>query len=60
MAVLWEQEADGLWEGLTGNYVRVYTAADAALGNALRPVQLTCLHADGMLGDLAPEGPHGQ
>jgi threonylcarbamoyladenosine tRNA methylthiotransferase MtaB len=60
MAVLWEQEAGGLWEGLTGNYVRVYTAADAALENALRAARLTCLHADGMLGDLAPEGPHGQ
>ncbi len=60
MTVLWEQEPDGLWEGLTGNYVRVYTAADAALANALRPARLTGLHADGMLGDLAPEGPHGQ
>jgi threonylcarbamoyladenosine tRNA methylthiotransferase MtaB len=60
LTVLWEQESEGLWEGLTGNYVRVYTAADAALGNALRPTRLTCLHADGMLGDLAPEGPHGQ
>jgi threonylcarbamoyladenosine tRNA methylthiotransferase MtaB len=60
MAVLWEQESGGLWEGLTGNYVRVYTAADAALGNTLRPARLTGFHADGMLGDLAPEGPHGQ
>jgi MiaB-like tRNA modifying enzyme len=60
MTVLWEQASGGFWEGLTGNYVRVYTAADAALENALRPARLTCLHADGMLGDLAPEGPHGQ
>jgi threonylcarbamoyladenosine tRNA methylthiotransferase MtaB len=60
MAVLWEQESGGLWEGLTGNYVRVYTAADAALENALRPARLTRLHADGMLGELAPEGLHGQ
>ena len=60
MAVLWEQESDGLWEGLTGNYVRVYTAADAALGNTLRPARLTCLHADGMRGELAPEDTHGQ
>ena len=60
MTVLWEQESVGFWEGLTGNYVRVYTAADAALANTLRPARLTGLHADGMLGDLASEGPHGQ
>ena len=49
--MLWEQKADGLWEGLTPNYVRVYTAADAALENRILPTRLTGLHADGMLGE---------
>jgi threonylcarbamoyladenosine tRNA methylthiotransferase MtaB len=57
--VLWEHKPDGLWEGLTGNYVRVYTAADAALENALRTTRLTGLHAGGMLGELVPEDANG-
>jgi threonylcarbamoyladenosine tRNA methylthiotransferase MtaB len=57
--VLWEHKSDGLWEGLTGNYIRVYTAADAALENALRTTRLTGLHAGGMLGELVPEDPNG-
>lgn len=52
-------ERGGAASGLTGNYVRVYTAADAALENTLRPVRLTSLHADGMLGVLEPEDPNG-
>jgi threonylcarbamoyladenosine tRNA methylthiotransferase MtaB len=57
--VLWEHESDGLWEGLTGNYIRVYTAADTALENTLRNTRLTGLRADGMLGELVPEDPNG-
>jgi len=52
--VLWEQESDGYWQGLTPNYIRVYTAADAGLENRLLPARLTGLHAEGMLGQLRP------
>jgi threonylcarbamoyladenosine tRNA methylthiotransferase MtaB len=54
LPVLWEHESDGLWEGLTPNYVRVYTSADAALENRILPTRLTALHADGMLGETGP------
>ncbi len=57
--VLWERESDGMWEGLTGNYVRVYTAAHTALENTLRNTRLTGIHADGMLGELVLEDPDG-
>ena len=53
MDVLWEHRSDGLWQGLTGNYVRVYTAADVDLENKLAPARLTALHGEGMLGHLA-------
>jgi threonylcarbamoyladenosine tRNA methylthiotransferase MtaB len=49
----------GVASGLTGNYVRVYIGADAALENTLRPVRLTGLHADGMHGVLEPEDLNG-
>jgi threonylcarbamoyladenosine tRNA methylthiotransferase MtaB len=54
MPVLWERRSDGYWEGLTGNYLRVYATADADLENRLVPARLTALHADGMLGELVP------
>lgn len=51
--VLWEQESDGLWQGLTGNYIRVYTAASEDLTNQLLPVRLERLEAEGMRGVIA-------
>lgn len=50
---------EGAASGLTANYVRVYSGADAAMANTLRPMRLTGLHADGMLGILEPEDPNG-
>ena len=51
--VLWEQESGGLWQGLTGNYIRVYTAASEDLTNQLLPVRLERLEAEGMRGVIA-------
>lgn len=51
--VLWEQVSGGLWQGLTGNYVRVYTAASEDLTNRLLPVRLERLEAEGMRGVIA-------
>jgi hypothetical protein len=61
MDVLWEQERDGLWEGLTANYVRVYTpacpdtgtgAAGTHLGNRLLPVRLAAFRGEDLLGEM--------
>ena len=51
--VLWEQEHDGLWQGLTGNYIRVYTAANEDLTNRLLPTRLGDLEAEGVRGTIA-------
>jgi len=37
LPVLWENQRDGLWEGLTDTYVRVRTETDADLRNRLTP-----------------------
>jgi threonylcarbamoyladenosine tRNA methylthiotransferase MtaB len=40
--VLWEQlTPDGLWSGITGNYIRVFKKSDKSLGNRLTSVKLT-------------------
>ncbi len=51
--VLWEQETAGLWQGLTGNYVRAYTAASEDLSNRLLPTRLDSLEAEGIRGTIA-------
>jgi len=39
--VLWESECqDGLWSGLTDNYIKVYTRSCADLANKLQPVRV--------------------
>jgi len=39
--VLWEkQSSDGVWSGVTDNYIRVYAKSDQDLGNQLLPVKL--------------------
>ncbi len=48
--VLWEERSDGRWQGLTGNYIRVYTAADSDLTNRLLPTRLTALEGEEMVG----------
>jgi len=40
MLVLWEKETDGVWSGLTDNYIRAYTRSDKDLTNQLLPVRL--------------------
>lgn len=49
LPVLWEQRSDGLWEGLTPNYIRAYIDADAPLENCILPAHLVGLHGEGML-----------
>ncbi|HSP56353.1 MAG TPA: MiaB/RimO family radical SAM methylthiotransferase, partial [Dehalococcoidia bacterium] len=51
--VLWEQQMAGLWQGLTGNYMRAYTAASEDLSNRLLPTRLDSLDAEGIRGTIA-------
>jgi len=40
MLVLWEKETDGVWSGLTDNYIRAFTKSDKDLTNQILPVEL--------------------
>ena len=55
MPVLWEkQSGDGLWSGLTDNYIKVYTKNDKDLTNKLLPVKLAeVFNRDGVGGEVA-------
>jgi threonylcarbamoyladenosine tRNA methylthiotransferase MtaB len=50
MDVLWEEESAGLWQGLTGNYLRVYAASGANLTNRLTATRLERLEGEGLYG----------
>ncbi len=59
MDVLWEREAAGpargrRWQGLTGNYIRVYTSAGTDLTNRLLPAYLAGVAGEEVIGVLAP------
>jgi threonylcarbamoyladenosine tRNA methylthiotransferase MtaB len=51
MAVLFETAADGVAEGLTGNYMRVYAAGGPEVAGAIRPVRLAGAYRDGLWGE---------
>jgi threonylcarbamoyladenosine tRNA methylthiotransferase MtaB len=50
MQVLWEDNRGGRWQGLTGNYIRVYAAVAGDLSNRLLPTHLAALEEDGVVG----------
>ncbi|MGL5207502.1 MAG: MiaB/RimO family radical SAM methylthiotransferase, partial [Acidaminococcaceae bacterium] len=53
VSVLFEQKsAEGFWEGLSGNYIRVYVKSEENLSGKIRKVLLKDLHKDGMTGEL--------
>jgi threonylcarbamoyladenosine tRNA methylthiotransferase MtaB len=52
MDVLWEEQKDGLWEGLTGNYIRIYADSEDDLQNRILPARLGPLHAGGVRGTV--------
>ncbi|MBP8742991.1 MAG: tRNA (N(6)-L-threonylcarbamoyladenosine(37)-C(2))-methylthiotransferase MtaB [Acidaminococcaceae bacterium] len=53
VTVLFEQEsAEGLWEGLSGNYVRVYAKSEDNLSGKIRKITLKDLYKDGMIGEI--------
>jgi len=52
--VLWEEQTDGRWQGLTGDYVRVYASSDSDLTNRLTAARLERLEREGVYGVPAP------
>ena len=53
LPVLWEREVGkGLWNGLTGSYLRVFAPGPADLGGRLLPARLVALHPQGLEGEL--------
>ncbi|MFL5735075.1 MAG: tRNA (N(6)-L-threonylcarbamoyladenosine(37)-C(2))-methylthiotransferase MtaB [Chloroflexia bacterium] len=52
LPVLWEEEDNGTWSGLTDNYLRVHTRSPHDLHNAITPATLTAYDAQGLWGDL--------
>ncbi len=56
MPVLWEkQSGDGVWAGLTDNYIKVYARSDEDLTNSLLPVKLIKVGRDGVWGEVKVE-----
>jgi threonylcarbamoyladenosine tRNA methylthiotransferase MtaB len=53
LGVLWEQSSGGVWSGLTGNYIRVYTKNRGDLTNRLMSVKLLKLYRDGVWGEVS-------
>ncbi|MCP4538142.1 MAG: tRNA (N(6)-L-threonylcarbamoyladenosine(37)-C(2))-methylthiotransferase MtaB [Chloroflexi bacterium] len=57
MAVLWEQRRrDGLWTGLTDNYLRVVAPAECDLHNRITPTQLLAVQDGHLVGVVVMEG----
>jgi len=54
MPVLWEKQSDdGVWSGLTDNYIKVYARSDEDLSNKLLPVKLVkVFNRDGVWGEV--------
>ncbi|MDD4924471.1 MAG: tRNA (N(6)-L-threonylcarbamoyladenosine(37)-C(2))-methylthiotransferase MtaB [Dehalococcoidales bacterium] len=50
--VLWEQADNGIWNGYSGNYIKVYTASDMDLTNTLTEVLVERLYEDGVWGEI--------
>ena len=50
--VLFEQQSNGVWSGLTDNYIKVYTESSEDLTNKLLPVKLVEVYKDGVWGEI--------
>ena len=50
--VLFEQEQDGWWDGLTGNYVRVMARSNKKLRNEFARVRLENIRGDTAIGKI--------
>jgi threonylcarbamoyladenosine tRNA methylthiotransferase MtaB len=53
LPVLWERKSEqGIWNGLTDNYLRVSTRSDEDLTNRIIQTKLVAEHARGLFGEL--------
>jgi threonylcarbamoyladenosine tRNA methylthiotransferase MtaB len=60
MPVLWEQETspgNGIYSGLTSNYIRVFAHSEKPLSNEITPVKLVEFRNQGIWGEIADENP---
>ena len=48
LPVLWEEQTDGVWSGLTDNYLRVHARSSVNLHNEITPAILTAYDARGL------------
>lgn len=48
VSVLWEHQSDGVWSGLTANYLRVHTRSPHDLHNHITPATLEAYDAHGL------------
>ncbi len=53
MEVLWEKKTNGVWSGLTGNYIKVFTKSINDLSNRLLLVKLVKIYRDGVWGEIS-------
>ena len=60
MSVLWERKTEeGLWSGLTDNYLRVFTRSNEPLTNRLVPTKLIAEYGRGLWGEVIKEARDG-
>ncbi len=52
LPVLWEQADNGIWNGYSGNYIKVYTASSGDLTNTVTDVHVQRLYEDGVWGEI--------
>jgi threonylcarbamoyladenosine tRNA methylthiotransferase MtaB len=52
MLVLWEGKSGKYTEGLTDNYIRVFTESKKNLSNQILPAKLTSINKNGLVGEL--------
>ncbi len=56
MDVLWEENKNGLWYGLTDNYIRVFHNTKGSFSNQLLTTNMVNLQDDGLYGELITQG----
>jgi threonylcarbamoyladenosine tRNA methylthiotransferase MtaB len=54
VSVLWEQQKNGYWNGLTSNYTKVYTESNKNLANKITVVTLGEIWREGMKASPSP------
>ncbi len=52
LSVLWEQSDKGIWNGYTGNYIKIYTESNEDLTNMITNTSLEFLYRDGVWGKI--------